>query len=103
MVPVEVRILILLKRVVCRQKRWIPAIAAKYFIGTLPALNDLDALGNILGQEIKSHGVVADHRLRHRFDSCRKHFESSASVYPDLLVGGPEVLRNEIRKAKFVA
>ena len=52
--------------------RGIPVIAGEHLVGALAGPHHLDVLGDLLGQQVKRHAIVADHRLAHGADRTVK-------------------------------
>src|SRR3954452_15936058 len=103
MAPIEIAALIFIAGIIDAEERWIPTVAAENFVGALTALNHLDVLGHFLGQKVERHGVVTDHRLRHRLDGARQRGQRPFCINANLLVIGSEPIGNNIRVVEFIA
>ena len=86
-----------------RGQRRVPVVAGEHLVGALPGLHDRDRLGDLLGQQVERHAVVADHRLGHRRDRVVDGGQQPGRVDQDLLVVGGEVARDQVGVLELVA
>src|ERR1700689_622931 len=78
-------------------------IATKDLVGALPALRDLDVFRYFLRQQIKTDGVVAHHRLRHRRDHAGQRFYGPRAVDANTVMVGGETAGDQIGIMELVA
>ena len=78
-------------------------VAGEHLVGALTALHHLDVFRNLLGEQVETDGIVADHGLAHGLHALLKRRQQTSGIDEYPVVVGAEMPGDDVGVFEFVA